>query len=295
MSLLTGVVACNRKISRALEARLPAAFTRHLHTLYKFEVADLVNRRPGQVVLDIGGGKECPFLPFVEEPARHLVVAVDYSADELRLNPDLRTKVVADAASREFPFGDGSADLVVSRSVVEHLPDNKVFFENCARVLRPGGMLVHTFPCKFAPFSLVNQLLPNRLTRRLLAYFHPEWQDECGFVAYYDHCYHSAIRQVIESSGFRNPRFSFRYYQSIYFNFCFPIFALLLVYDLVVWSLRIRNLACAMLVTAERSPALDTGSAAFPVATRNGCAAFDPGSSSSVAPAEPAAQRTADQ
>lgn len=270
MSLLKGVVAGNRKISRALEARLPASFTRHLHTLYKFEVADLVNRRPNQVVLDIGGGKECPFLPFVEAPARHLIIAVDYSADELRANPDIQDKVVADAASGEFPFRNASADLLVSRSVVEHLPDNKVFFENCARVLRPGGTLVHTFPCKFAPFSLVNQILPNRLTRRLLAYFHPQWQDECGFVAYYDRCYYSAIRKIIESSGFQNPRFYFRYYQSIYFDFCFPLFALLLAYDLMTWSLRIRNLACAMLVTAERSPALDTALAACRVAAGRG-------------------------
>lgn len=253
MSLLTGVVAYNRKLSSALEARLPAAFTRHLHTLYKLEVAGLVNRRPRQVVLDIGGGKECPFLPFVDEPDGHLVIAVDCSGDELRLNPDVARKVVADAASHKFPFRDGCADLVVSRSVIEHLHDNEMFFENCARVLRPGGAFVHTFPCKFSPFSLVNQLLPNRLTRRLIAYFFPEWRDECGFVAYYDRCYYSAIRRLLERSGFQNPRFVFRYYQSIYFNFCFPLFALSLVYDLTLWTLRARNLACAVLVTAERS------------------------------------------
>ena len=127
MSLLTRALAYNRKMSRAVEDRLPASFTRHLHTLYKFEVADVVNRRPGQVVLDIGGGKECPFLPFVKEPGSHLIIAVDCSDHQLRLNPDLDRKVVADAASREFPFRDGSADLVVSRSVIEHLPDNRYF------------------------------------------------------------------------------------------------------------------------------------------------------------------------
>lgn len=252
MSLLARFSAANRRVSEAIEARLPALFTRHLHTLYKYEVANFVNCRTGQVVLDIGGGKECPFLPFVGEPGAHLLIAVDSSDEELRHNSDLDNKIVADAAALGFPFRDASADLIVSRSVVEHLHDNTMFFANCARVLRPGGFLVHTFPCKFAPFSLINQLLPNRLTRRLLAYFHPQWQDDCGFPAFYDHCYFSAIRGLLDRYGFQNPQFTFRYYQSIYFDFFFPLYALMLVYDLLVSGLRIRNLACAILVTAER-------------------------------------------
>jgi ubiquinone/menaquinone biosynthesis C-methylase UbiE len=206
MSLLARFSAANRRVSEAIEARLPALFTRHLHTLYKYEVANFVNCRTGQVVLDIGGGKECPFLPFVGEPGAHLLIAVDSSDEELRHNSDLDNKIVADAAALGIPFRDASADLIVSRSVVEHLHDNTMFFANCARVLRPGGFLVHTFPCKFAPFSLINQLLPNRLTRRLLAYFHPQWQDDCGFPAFYDHCYFSAIRvcSIVTASRIRS-------------------------------------------------------------------------------------------
>jgi hypothetical protein len=33
---------------------------------------------------------------------------------------------------------------------------------------------------------------------------------------------------------------------------CFPLYLLALAYDLMVWALGIRNLACAILVTAER-------------------------------------------
>jgi len=260
MPLLAHFLALNRRLSKATEDRLPATFKRHLHTLYKYEVAGLVNRRPGQVVLDIGGGKECPFLPFVTEPRRQLIVAIDYSAEELRANPGLDRRIVADAAAPTFPFRDSSADLIVSRSVVEHIHDNRVFFENCARVLRPGGTLVHTFPCKFAPFSLLNQLLPNRVTRRLIAAFHPQWQQDCGFLAFYDRCYFSAVQRLLERSGFENPRFAFRYYQSIYFDFFFPLYTVMLAYDLAISFLRIRNLACAILVMAER-PSAEPGRA----------------------------------
>jgi ubiquinone/menaquinone biosynthesis C-methylase UbiE len=248
-------MAANRRATGAIEARLPALFRRHLHTRYKYEVAARLNRRRGQVVVDIGCGRECPFLPFVCEPDAHLVIGVDCSSHELRLNPDLGVKIVADAAAEAFPLRSASADLVVSRSVVEHLSDNDVFFANCARVLRPGGALVHTFACKFAPFALINQVLPNALARRLLAWFQPQWTEECGFPAHYNNCYFSAVRRLLERHGFQNARFTFRFYQSIYFNFFLPLYVPMLLYDLVVWGLGARNLACAILVTADRTAA----------------------------------------
>jgi SAM-dependent methyltransferase len=259
MSLLSSFLAANSRASRAIEAWLPALFRRHLHTVYKYQVADLVNRQPRQVVLDIGAGKDCPFLPFVHEPRAHLIIGVDCSEHELRANTHLDTKIVADAAANRFPFEDGSADIVVSRSVVEHIRDNQVFFANCARVLRPGGILVHTFPCRFAPFSLINQFMPNVVARRLLAYFQPQWKDECGFIAYYDHCYFSAIRSLLDRNGLQNPQFTFRYYQSIYFDFFLPLYVLMLLYDLGTWFLGIRNLACGILVTATRNGGYPTG------------------------------------
>jgi ubiquinone/menaquinone biosynthesis C-methylase UbiE len=253
MSPLAWFMAANRRATGAIEAWLPVLFKRHLHTLYKYEVAARVNRCRGQVVLDIGGGRECPFLPFVEEPRTHLIIAVDCSDHELRLNPDLDVKVVADAAAGEFPIRDGSVDLIVSRSVIEHLHDNEMFFANCARVLRPRGALVHTFACKFAPFSLINQFLPNALTRRLIAYFHPQWKEECGFPAHYNNCYFSAVQRLLERNGFENWQITFRYYQAIYFDFFFPLYALMLIYDLITWRLGVRNLSCAMMVTAEQA------------------------------------------
>ncbi|HEX5316691.1 MAG TPA: class I SAM-dependent methyltransferase [Candidatus Kapabacteria bacterium] len=250
-SLLARFVAANRRLSIFVEKGLPPTFKRHLHTLYKYEVAELINRQSGQVVLDIGGGKDCPFLPFVQRPDGHLIVALDRSEEELRGNHHLHCKIVSDAAGPRFPLRDQSADLVVSRSVVEHIHNNIAFFENCARVLRPGGIMIHTFPGKFAPFSVLNQLLPNKLTRRLLAYLHSDWKDECGFPAFYDRCYFSAIRDLLMRNGFQNPRFFFRYYQSIYFDFFFPLYVLMIAYDLIIWMLRVRNLACGILVTAE--------------------------------------------
>ena len=259
MSLFAHFIAANQWLSKATEDLLPTVFKRHIQTLYKYKVAELVNRRPGQVVLDVGGGKECPFLPYIDASSTHLIIALDLSDEELRHNRELEHKIVADASAHGFPFRDGSADLVVSRAVVEHIRDNAAFFGNCARVLCPGGIMVHAFSGRFAPFALMNQLLPNRLTRRMIDCVHPEWQEEgnYGFLAFYDRCYFSAIKDLLDRNGFTNSKFYLLYYQSIYFNFFFPLFIFMLTYDLIASMLGVRNLASGIIVTAERPPRTD--------------------------------------
>jgi SAM-dependent methyltransferase len=219
------------------------------------------------MVLDIGGGKECPFRAYLDAPREQLVVALDCSEAELRHNLQLDHKVVADAAAAGFPFRDGSVDVLVSRAVVEHIRDNAAFLENCAAVLRPGGRMIHAFSGKYAPFALLNQMLPNEVTRHLIGYLHPEWREEgnYGFLAFYDRCYCSAIEDLLNRNGFVNVRFTLFYYQSIYFTFFFPLYLLMLCYDLTAYVLGVRNLASGIIVMAERptahiaQPATDGG------------------------------------
>src|SRR6202041_2177537 len=47
---------------------------------------------------------------------------------------------------RALPFAEGSLDAVVSASVLEYVPDPGAVLAECARVLRPGGVLVCTVP-----------------------------------------------------------------------------------------------------------------------------------------------------
>ena len=54
----------------------------------------------------------------------------------IRLDPGWRT----------LPFASGSLDAVIAASVLEYVPDPQAVLRECARVLRPGGILLCTVP-----------------------------------------------------------------------------------------------------------------------------------------------------
>lgn len=49
-------------------------------------------------------------------------------------------------ASRPFPFEDNSVHAIYAGEIIEHLFDTGLFFLECARCLKPGGVLILTTP-----------------------------------------------------------------------------------------------------------------------------------------------------
>lgn len=48
-----------------------------------------------------------------------------------------------------IPFEEGSFDFVFSTSTLEHVQDHDLAFSEMARILRPGGAAIHTFPPRY--------------------------------------------------------------------------------------------------------------------------------------------------
>jgi ubiquinone/menaquinone biosynthesis C-methylase UbiE len=252
MSVVQAFFKWNKDICQRIERTLPNSFSRHLHTSYKHIVARRIDALPGQVIVDVGGGKTCPYLAFSETRRDQTIIATDIAETELRQNKDLSLKVVADASRRALPFKTSSVNLITSRSVMEHLPDNAAFLESCRDVLVTDGLIIHTFPCKYSPFSILNRILPNSVTRLLLSIFHRNWVDECGFVAHYDHCSYNAMKKILESKGYVIIHLELRYYQAIYYDFFIPLYLIMLAYDLLIWAVDARALCGQMLVVARK-------------------------------------------
>jgi SAM-dependent methyltransferase len=101
---------------------------------------------PGAVVVEAGCGEGYGG-QLIAEAGAALVAGLDLDLATLRhaavAYPDVP---VAAANLVALPLADGAVDLVVCSQVVEHLWDQRAFVAECARVLRPGGLLALTTP-----------------------------------------------------------------------------------------------------------------------------------------------------
>jgi ubiquinone/menaquinone biosynthesis C-methylase UbiE len=247
---LRSFIDVNRRGSRFFKPYFPQTKLQ-IFPLYDKIVTECMNRNPGNVVVDVGGGKRCRFAKYREKELKTKIVSVDVSMREMQDNSDVDEKRVADV-THALPCTDMEADLLVSSSVLEHLQALPPFLRECARVLKHDGYFVHVFSCKFAPFALLNQALPSSISKLLLSLVFPG--SNLGYRAFYDHCYPSAVRQLLESNGLKVQSLVVSYSQSDYFDFLLPVYLLSALYELAVWRLGLTNL-CAYVLVVARKPA----------------------------------------
>jgi len=251
--LLSSFMQANRRACRWVESLLPAGFRANLHRRYEPIVSAHIDALSHPVVIDVGAGRQCPYLKFVGDGREPYVVGIDSCEEEIRHNQDISAPIVGDVTAA-LPFAANSVDIITSRSVLEHLKDTASFIGQCSDTMVDGGIMIHCCPCRFSPFALINQMVPNRLAKFLLALFHPEWAEDCGFVAYYNNCWYSRLTNVMKSHGFEIVAREFRYYQAIYFDFFLPAYVIMLSYDLLIYALGIKNVACQMIIVARKLP-----------------------------------------
>lgn len=242
--------AFNRKLCIRLAGFFPQA-TFNIFSLYERVVGQHLNGQLDQVVLDVGGGKSCPFANYRETHNNSKIIALDMSLVELQENNDVDIRVVGDIISK-MPFRPNSVDLMVSRSVLEHLTDLEGFIANSQQILKNTGFMIHLFPSKFAPFAIINQLLPSKLSKIILYYIRPEVKGIDGFPAFYDRCYYSAILTLIDRHDFELVDCWVSYYQSMYFNFFAPLFLLSALYEMIIQLLGWNNFCAYVLVVAKK-------------------------------------------
>lgn len=254
-AIIKKIFKINKTLCKKLAGYLPQA-RKDIFKLYIEIVKKHMNSKPNLVIADIGGGSQCLFARYKKPGLRTKIIAVDVSGEELKKNLDVDEKRVADIM-QSLPFEREEVDIITSRAVLEHLERLDHFINNSTAILKENGYFIHLFPSKFSPFAIINQLLPKWISRKLLYYIRPEHRETCGFDAFYNKCYYSGIKTLLEQHDFEIIEIYFSYYQSPYFNFLVPLFLISAIYEIILNLINAKNLCAYLLVVARKKPALE--------------------------------------
>lgn len=248
MPLLRRFLDANSRLSARLDKRKDVK----LYERYDADVAAAIHALArGSLVVDLGGGRHCSFAHLIQPQQDIRIVAVDVSAEELAANHFVDEVRVADV-STALPFADNEVDLLVSRTLLEHVPDVEAAVMNVARVLRPGAQTIHLVPCRYALFAIFGRIVPFPIARRMLHMLIPAARGVVEFDVVYDRAHPRALERIFHTAGFRDVRTECTWDQAAYAGAIFPIFLLVLIYQRVAEALRIRVLAAYVIVKAVR-------------------------------------------
>lgn len=187
---------------RAMTPRIRYALSSEAWGSFEPGLLQLIQERGLRRIVEIGGGAN-PMIPIEDVHRLGLDYTVlDISEVELAKAPAGYRTVCADIASADLAL-DGTYDLAFSRMLAEHVRHGEYLHRNIARLLRPGGHALHFFPTLWAPPFVINRLIPERLSDRLLALLNPDRdRHQFGkFPAYYDWCRGPTRAQIKRFEG----------------------------------------------------------------------------------------------
>lgn len=169
---------------------------------YKNTVLQLAR---GKQVLEIGAGRS-PLFDLKElEDQKIDYVANDISKNELHHLPSGINSVVFDASGNIPESHFNRFDVIFSKMVQEHVSDGRQFYKNCYSLLKEGGIVISFHPTLYASLYLVNKLLPETVSRKLLQLVFPHRNENevPKFPAKYELCRISnKTRSEIKRIGF---------------------------------------------------------------------------------------------
>jgi len=231
----------SRSVARRIEETVLGSYS--IETVYRNTIRRSLEE--GALVLDAGAGERCLY---ANRSLR--VIGSDTLFGDLRKNRDIQCAVLADL-ERDFPFRPNSLDAVTACYFVEHIHDCEQFVRNVASVLRPGGRIFLLFPCRYAPFAIINRLVSNNFTKRMLQHFSESSRG--GFPTTYNNCWPSRMCKILAKNDLRVLGTEVCFYQSYYYASFLPIYLCSLAYDMFVKALNIRWMAASACVFAEKN------------------------------------------
>lgn len=238
-------VKSNKNICDALKLKYPRFFNDYIDhgDALILLIKEYIDGKSPSRILEIGGIDR----PLLGKSPDYFYIGLD-----IDFEPDCHQKYdkfLHQSIEREF---HETVDLIISKTLLEHVPDNETSAKNMYTALSDGGTMIHHVPSKAHPYSLILRLVGPRLQKILIKHLRPHALKETGYPAFFNHCSVSEMRTLLKRSGFHNIDIRPYYFATDYFSFFVPLFLLVALFENVCRKFKLSYFASAMLVTAEK-------------------------------------------
>lgn len=207
---------------------------------------------PSMQVLDLGAGSGLGIqaaFSIKGRCARYVGVDLD---PRVLANPHLDEAHIADASA--LPFPDASFDLVFHKMVAEHLADPVTAFQEIARVLKPGGVMLCETPNRFYYPMLLAAVTPTWFHSLLIRKLGSTRAAADVFPTFYRVNDRRAVDRVCRAAGLQ-ANVELRSNPPGYLRGNAALFRLGVLYERVVERL-FPDLRAVMWIEAHKKPAL---------------------------------------
>ena len=205
----------------------------HPYRIYESRISNLL--KPNSVILDAGCGRRFTTLRKFAGVSKHI-----FGLDICKFACSDKTHLpnLINANLTEIAFKNGVFDLVISRSVLEHIEKPTKVCEEIYRVLKPGGQYIFLTPNLFDYNTILSKIIPNRLHSKIVRVV--EGRDEKDtFPTYYRLNSEKRIKEIVRQVGFKSYRLEYLGQYPSYFLFNPVLFLTGSLYDKLICKAKI--------------------------------------------------------
>jgi len=196
------------------------------YQIYEREIASVLNNV--DTILDAGCGRNAPLLRKFCGKAR-MMIGVDLEEWSVKL-PGVRF-IKCDISNMSLK--DKSVDLIISRSVLEHVKHPIFVYKELNRILKPGGSFIFLVPNLGHYASIISMLIPNRHHATILSSIESKRENEV-FPVYYKSNTYSSVKKLSELAGFEITDFQYLSQYPYYFMFNPFLFLIASIYVQII-------------------------------------------------------------
>jgi SAM-dependent methyltransferase len=218
----------------------------HPYRLFEDEVARRLS--PNATLLDAGCGRTAPVLRKYLGRANRLI-----GVDVVEFENDLQGLELHRADLIDIPVESGSVDVVMARSVMEHVVEPERVYAEMFRILKPGGHFIFLTGNLWDYAALIARVIPNRFHPALVQKLEGRAPEDVFPVAYKTNTY-GAVRRFAVDAGFEIVSFEYLGQYPAYFMFNGVLFWIATGYEKLLRRFEsLRVLKGWILVTLRRS------------------------------------------